>query len=164
MACRLVLKTGVFLIENNCDPWGNQTASRSTGVNFVMHWMNKKEYILYSIVQRHMTYLQYPVLITARKMNFFMTLLSSISSTIMPTLRTQSLHLYNRQENHIEPSHYLTIKSISIIGFWIHNVKINISLRMKVETCQTFRSYHMDLFDGRVVWSHDGRVTWQEME
>ena len=42
-----------------------------------------------------------------------------------------------------------------IIGFWIYNVKTNISLRNKVETYLTFRPSNMDFVDGRVVWSHD---------
>ena len=41
-------------------------------------------------------------------------------------------------------------KDMYIIGFWIHNVKIIMSLRNQVETYQTYRACHMDLFDGRV--------------
>ena len=43
-------------------------------------------------------------------------------------------------------------------------VRMNISLRNKVDTYQTFCPCHMDFFIGRVAWSHNLRVTSQELE
>ena len=50
----------------------------------------------------------------------------------------------------------IIVKSVYIIGFWIHNIRMNISLRNKVETYQMFRN--MDFFDGKVARPHDLRV------
>ena len=54
--------------------------------------------------------------------------------------------------------HLLYCKSKYIIGFWIHNLRMNIFLRNKVETYQTFRQCHMDFFDGRETWWHGRNV------